>query len=207
MMAKVIGPSPGGKRMSSWKVVALLGLAGLVSVGCTPDFAEQGDAPVILRILKITGVSGHNDEEGDFLISDVRFEGSVFNDNALIDFEVITKNPAVGGDLRFQDVLLTQYEVRYIRTDGRDEEGVDVPFRFTGAMATLVPANDEASAAVIVVRHQAKREPPLTNIAEGGGPRILSLIAEITVHGQTTAGKAVRASGRLQIQFADFADE
>ena len=31
--------------------------------------------------------------------------------------------------------------------------------------------------------------------------------AEITVYGRTTAGQRVQATGRLQIVFADFADE
>lgn len=188
-------------------LLLLVAMAGVAGPGCTPDFAEQGQAPVILRILKITASSEPAGEESDFLISDVEFEGSVFNDNAVIEMEVLPKNPnAVGLDTRLNDVLVERYEVRFIRSDGRDQEGVDVPFRHTGAVATVVPYDDTASAAVVVVRHQAKREAPLANIQGGGGANLLTVIAEITVHGRTTAGKGVSATGRLQILFADFVD-
>jgi hypothetical protein len=79
-------------------------------------------------------------------------------------------------------------------------------------MATLVPVGEGAEAVIMVVRHQAKLEPPLRNLAfvtptvNGGGQGILTTIAEITVHGRTTSGKGVSAQGRLTISFADFAD-
>ncbi len=56
-----------------------------------------------------------------------------------------------------------------------------------------------------VVRHAAKMEPPLRNLATGnGGESIITCIAEITVHGRSLAGDVVSASGRLQITFANF---
>lgn len=182
----------------------------VLSFGCTADFATQSDADVILRITKIIGVQGNTDDEGDVLLSDV---DPVFNDNATITFQSIPKNgnlPELG---QFNDVFLEQYEVRYIRSDGHNTEGVDVPYRFTGGMATMVPAGGTAPASILVVRHQAKLEPPLRNLAfviptvNGGGQGILTVIAEITVHGRTTSGKAVSTTGRLTITFADFADE
>ena len=59
----------------------------------------------------------------------------------------------------------------------------------------------------MIVRHEAKLEEPLRNMRDGGGLDILHCIANITVHGRTTAGTAVQASGRLEVTFADFADE
>lgn len=209
----------------SWRnAMRLLSLVlgcAVLSFGCTADFAEQNQSDVILRITKIVGINGANDEEGDMLLSDVV---PVFNDNAVLSFQAIPKNPVLVTDqvLRgFNDVFLEQYEVRYIRTDGHNTEGVDVPYRFTGGMGTLVlatdPRGEATSAAVIVVRHQAKEEPPLRNLqfapqsgvptGVGGGEGIISAIAEITVHGHTTSGKAVTATGRLSITFADFANE
>jgi hypothetical protein len=55
-----------------------------------------------------------------------------------------------------------------------------------------------------VVRWQAKLEPPLSAIS---GAQIVTMIAEITVRGQTVAGQPVTATGQLQINFADFADD
>jgi hypothetical protein len=185
----------------------------LISYACTPDFATESEADVILRISKILGLAGEDEDEGDVLFSDVT---PIFNDNARITFQNIPKNangPLLG---QFNDVFMERYEVVYFRTDGRNVEGVDVPYRFTGGMATLVPAGGEAEAVIMVVRHQAKEEPPLRNLAflpqvnvnngAGGGQGIITVIAEITFHGRTTNNRAVTTSGRLTISFADFAD-
>jgi hypothetical protein len=193
------------------RLVALVLGCAVLSFGCTADFAEQSEADVILRISKIVGLAGESEEEGDVLLSDVI---PVFNDNALITFQNIAKNPNVpnGGGI-FNDVFLERYEVRFFRSDGRNTEGVDVPFRFTGAMATLVPVGGgTVQAAILLVRHTAKLEPPLRNLAfltpivNGGGQGILTVIAEMTFHGRTTSGKAVSTVGRLTITFADFGD-
>jgi hypothetical protein len=186
----------------------------LFSLSCTPDFVEQNDSDVILRFVKIIGLEGEGEDEGDVLLSDVT---PIFNDNARLSLEVIPKNPNPQILGNFNDVFLERYEVRYFRTDGRNTEGVDVPYRFTGAMATLVPANGQADAIIVVVRHTAKEEPPLRNLAfepqsnvpggPGGGHGIIHTIAEITVHGRTTSGKALAVTGRLTVTFADFADE
>ena len=56
---------------------------------------------------------------------------------------------------------------------------------------------------VQVVRRQSKLEPPLSNIT---GYQIVSMIAEITISGQTVAGQPVSATGRMQVDFADFGD-
>jgi hypothetical protein len=68
---------------------------------------------------------------------------------------------------------------------------------------------------IVVVRHSAKEEPPLRNLAffpqvdvnngVGGGEGIIHAIAGITVHGRTVSGRAVSAFGRLTVTFADFA--
>jgi hypothetical protein len=59
----------------------------------------------------------------------------------------------------------------------------------------------------VIVRHEAKLEPPLRNMRGGGGLDILHTIANITLHGRTTSGKAVQVQGRLEVTFADFADD
>lgn len=201
-------------RSPATRLLSLLVVAALVSFGCTADFATQSEADVILTITKIEanpGAEGQND--GDFLLSDVT---PVFNDNATITFFLIPKNANTQVIGNFNDVFLERYEVRFFRTDGRNTEGVDVPFRFTGAMATMVPVGVPTGAAVIVVRHSAKEEPPLRNLAflpqgnvnngVGGGEGIIHAIAEMTFHGRTISGRAVSATGRLSITFADFAD-
>jgi hypothetical protein len=203
MSARKFREWPGSGRMTRGLVV--VGLAAALSA-CTPNFATQSNADVILRIIKITGnPGGQGQEDGDFLNSDV---DPVFNDNATIEFESILKNPAVTNVGLFNDILLERYEVVYKRSDGRNQEGVDVPYRISGGMATQVPAGGSGGAAIVVVRHQAKLEPPLLNLsAPGGGALVLTVVAEITIHGRTTSGRAVTTSGLLTINFADFIDQ
>lgn len=192
------------------KRFGLVALAALALNACVPEYLEQNNSQVLMRIIKVSSESGENEEEGDFLLSDVT---PVFNDNAVLTVEVLAKNPSIQDVGRFNDVMIERYEVRYFRTDGRNTEGVDVPYRFTGAIGTLIPVNTDGDIAFIVVRHTAKLEPPLKNLVfipgtvSGGGLDILTCIAEITLHGRTTRGEAVTASARLTVTFADFADD
>jgi hypothetical protein len=46
-------------------------------------------------------------------------------------------------------------------------------------------------------------EPPLSSILQA---TVLTVMAEITVYGETVTGDRVTASGRMQIDFADYGD-
>jgi hypothetical protein len=180
-------------------------LLAVSAVGCTPDFGENGDAPVLLRVVSIETEEGQEEESGAFLNSDV---SPIFNDNVTLTVEALSKNPRITGNLPLQDVLVERYEVRYIRSDGLNTEGVDVPYTISGGLSVLVPMNGEADVVLVLVRHQAKFEPPLSNLRGAvGGDIVLSVTAEITLHGRTTAGDAVTTRGLVRINFADFAEE
>jgi hypothetical protein len=184
---------------------------------CTPDFAKQDQSEAILRITKIVaGTLGGDATAGDnALNSDV---DPVFDDPVVLTLEAIPKNPTVGLPGAFQDVTIERYEVHYIRSDGRGVEGVDVPYSISGNMDQTVNFGGTTSTITFdVVRHQAKLEPPLLNLrgngvildptgtpVEGGGALILTVFADITIHGRTTTGAALTANGRLQINFANF---
>lgn len=188
----------------------LLAMGLLAVSACAPGFVEDNEGNVIIRIADITaeaGGGGAGSGVGTVLNSDVLTEDSIFNDNATLVVQNISKNPETAILGRFNDVILERYEVRYLRSDGLDQEGVDVPFRFGGTLNTLVPVNGQASVPIIIVRHQAKEESPLANLVGGGGASLVTMFAEITIYGRTISRKAVQDTGRLQINFADFADE
>lgn len=183
--------------------------------GCSTDLAKTGKADVLLEITQITGQTENGGTAGtaaSVLLSDVLFKGGVFNDNANISMICIPKNPnSALATNDFQAVSLDSYEVHYTRADGRNTEGIDVPFSISGAMSGFVPvtigtAVTPSIVAIIVVRHQAKFEPPLSLLAHLGQGELLTTIATITVHGHTLAGQEVSATGQLEIVFADFAD-
>lgn len=191
-----------------WKLAGMLAvLVGVLSFqGCTPDFLTGSQTATLLRVVKVEGVSGDEDETGDFLLSDVsEAEGGVFNDNAVVTVAALSKNPNLPDAGRFEDVLLERYEVRYVRSDGQSREGVDVPYSITGGLSTLVPSSgDSVGAAFVVVRHVAKLEPPLRELATER--IILTCVAEITLHGRSASGEAVSVTGRLTIHFANYGD-
>ena len=197
-------------RWSSMRSALLvMGLAA--AIGCTPDYGEESEAPVLIRVSNIVaeggGGSGGASGIGSVLNSDVAVDGSIFNDNATLTVENIAKNQnpnTVFG--RLNDVILERYEVRYSRSDGRDQEGVDVPFRIVGPLSIMVPLAGDAQVPITIVRHQAKAEPPLRNLIDGGGAQVLTTVARITIHGRTVAGRALMTQAALQVTFADFAD-
>ena len=55
-----------------------------------------------------------------------------------------------------------------------------------------------------VVRLQAKMEAPLQALAATGN--IISTIAELTFYGRDQTGREVIATGRMSINFGDYAD-
>lgn len=205
------------------KALCVMVLGCFALAGCTPDFATENNSTLLLRIADIDGASA-TQADGDVLFSDV---SDGFNDDAVVTLQLFRKNPTVVSSSPVEDVLLERYEVVYFRTDGRNTEGVDVPFRITGPLSGTLHSvgttgENQAQVVINVVRHQAKFEPPLSNLVGifvGGlptdpsdplvfpGQGIITAIAEITIHGITTNGKGgVSATGRLQVTFADFAD-
>ena len=179
--------------------VLVTALGALALVGCTPDWAKNGDAPVVLLM---TGIN-----DGAPLSSDIKiFSGSVCPDIVPLRLENHFKNPNVTATGFRHDFTVERYEVRYFRSDGRNTEGVDVPYRISGNVAQEVVEESTATLNLEVVRRQAKLEPPLANLS-GANPPVLTVFAEVTLHARTTTGQTTNpVSARLQIDFANFVD-
>jgi hypothetical protein len=175
---------------------------------CT-EIADNDSTNTIVTILSIEG-SGGEPLNSDVCVLTETGGCTVFNDNATV---IMIARPKDQGLLslppgQFNDVVFERYRVTYIRADGRNTPGVEVPYPFDGASTFTVPiTGDQITRSIMVVRHQAKREPPLANIAFGGGARILSVIAEIEFFGRDVGGRAITVKGLLGINFADFADD
>ena len=183
------------------KVIAVLVLGGLGLYGCSADYADEGTAT---RVLLITAVNG-----GNVLDSDPRqatlTESTICPDVVPVRVENHPKNPAAPTAGFRDDIVIERYEIRYFRSDGRGVEGVDVPFRISGNLAFEVVGGEATTFNLEVVRRQAKIEPPIDQLVNGGGAFIVTMFAEITLHARTTTGQATNAAtARLQIDFADF---
>jgi hypothetical protein len=170
--------------------------AALAMGGCSAAYVENDAASVLLVLNSIAG--------GAPLLSDVRGQNSaIVNCLATVSVTARSKNPVVSAGAS-EDVRLTRYSVSYTRSDGRNVEGLDVPYTISGNMTLLVPTSaDSVEFSIDVVRHQAKLEPPLINIT---GLQVVTMFANVSVFGQTVSGKSVTASGSAQVTFADFAD-
>ena len=101
-----------------------------------------------------------------------------------------------------QAVTLTQYHVKFTRSDGHNVQGVDVPYEFDGAIGATVSST--ATVSFTLVRVQAKQEAPLAALANNG--QVISTIAEVTFYGKDQVGNAVTVSGRINVDFSNWGD-
>lgn len=193
------------KAMKLIAGVLMVGALALSGCGITPDYVTQSEADVSLFVNEIN--------DGAVLQSDVRTgaeSNTVESDNVEVSFANRSKNPNVTTVQVARAIDINRYTVRYFRSDGRNTPGVDVPYPITGDLRTTIDLGSNISVNIQVVRAQAKLDAPLTNLrgivpgALGGSSLILSCFAELTFYGETTSGKAVQASGTVQIDFADF---
>jgi hypothetical protein len=183
------------------KLVSRLGLVGALAMSaCTADYASNDNAPVLLIVASINGGSVmHSDVGGG--------SAGVCPDIVEVAVANRSKNPNAPTPVIPMHLLLNRYEVRYFRSDGRSTQGVDVPYSISGALASEVDVANSGttSVPVQVVRAQAKLEPPLIQLRNAGGQAlIVSMFAEVTIYGQTVAGQVAKASGTMQIDFANY---
>jgi hypothetical protein len=185
---------------TSVKRLALVGAIAL-SVSCG-DFVRQGRSPVMLAVDSLVDEGGNHT-----LRSDVSTGGSIVNDLATASLRIVLKDPGslgVAADpSAVNEVVLNRYRVEYMRTDGHNVPGVDVPYSFDSAVTQRITAGGN-QVIFQIVRHSAKAEAPLAALSPGGN--IISTIATVTFYGHDLAGNDISASATMGIDFADFAD-
>jgi hypothetical protein len=182
-------------------VIALVAVAAM-SAGCTPDYAKQNQGDVIMLLVGFT--------PSDPFQSDVQnLKSGTVADEIGAEIAVRFKNPTLLPPQIPGAVILERYEVQYVRSDGRNVEGVDVPYRFSGNVTAGIDVATSGTTAISfeLVRLQAKLEPPLSNLVNGGGANVLTCFANVTFYGRTVEGSVVRATGSQQVDFADYADK
>jgi len=182
------------------KVMMALVVAATASAGCVPDWAKQGDSP---SYLLMTAINGGSPFQSDARLSN----GSICSDFINLRVENHPKNPLVSGTGFRGDIVIERYEVRYVRSDGRSTEGVDVPYRITGNVAQEIQEDAAAVLNLELIRAQAKQDPPLRNLADGGGAQVVTMFAEVTIYARSTINQTTNsATARVQIDFVDYGD-
>jgi hypothetical protein len=208
------------KGFSATRARVVAGLARTLGIGtilcgagvmasCHSNLID-GRTPVYPVIDSLLGASiTKSGAAGTFenqLRSDVETNGGIFEDPGEVtmhlDLRDVTQKPTTNNNITFN-----HYRVEYRRTDGRNVQGVDVPYAFEGASTFTVPASGTVTAGFVLVRVQAKAEPPLITLAGfGGGSLVISTIADVTFYGKDQTGTDVSVKGSISINFADWAD-
>jgi hypothetical protein len=153
-----------------------------------------------LIVSALEGASGATPQQfGATLQSDVitvvEGVGTVFNDIARIRLRLAMKDagsaesPTSPTTNNF--ITVNRYRVEFIRADGRNTQGVDVPYAFDGA-ATGTVGGAETTLAFTV--------------ALAGSPVIISTIARITLYGHDQTGREVITTAQMSVDFGNFGD-
>ncbi len=183
------------------------------------EVARQGRSPAQLVIVSLSAAKGFKPTEYvSSLGSDVYTcikSGSdtrcgVWNDLGKATLSLVLKDQGAPGITSspspLNQVTITRYRVVYVRADGHNTPGVDVPFPFEGAATVTVPASGTAEVGFDLVRTQAKLEPPLNQLVGDGGAIAIATIAQVTFYGADQAGNQVSVTGQIGIDFMDFGD-
>jgi hypothetical protein len=207
------------KGFSATRTRVVAGLARTLGIGtilcgagvmasCHSNLTD-GRTPVYAVIDSLTGASstkaGTAGTFGNTLQSDVITKNSIFEDLGQVvmhlDMRDVTQQPTTNNNITFN-----HYRVEYRRTDGRNVQGVDVPYAFEGAATFTVPASGTVTASFVLVRVQAKLEPPLITLEGDGGSIVISTIADVTFYGKDQTGTDVSVKGSISVNFSDWGD-
>lgn len=191
------------------KILVLI-IAALFLASCA---AKENDSTSgsFLVINSLTG----NDLEGlpgsTTVFSDVNTAGTIINDNGMAEVTTLTYDPtpdSVDHDITYyNNVVVDQIDVEFKRTDGRNVEGVDVPYRFTQPVNWLVEVDATEEIPFVMIRHVAKLEAPLLQLRDLSQSFVLQLVAKVTLHGKDLGGHRVApVTGYMSVWCANFAD-
>jgi hypothetical protein len=203
------------RRKAVWGsgIAAAALLSALLFGGCSAAVRE-GRGPVSLTLLSLAGASGADPGTfGSTLSSDVLTVVSgaptIFEDLGRAQLRVDLKDIGLPGSPNAPNVnnqiTVTRYRVTFTRSDGRNTPGVDVPHSFDGAVTATIGAS-ASDVAFVLVRAQAKEEPPLRALVGNGGAMVISTIAQVTLWGTDRTGNAVSVAGQISVNFADWGD-
>ena len=205
------------------RLIVLAALAA-ASVSCG-DVVRQGSSPVYLVIDSITATrgGGQSTTAATNLLSDVITNitspapctpanpcPTIFDDTASVTLRAPLKN--IGSDptntlapTTNNEVTINRIHVEYVRADGRNTPGVDVPFGFDSGLTGTIPAGGTLSIGFELVRNVAKQEAPLVQLRTSSN--FINAIAVITFYGTDRTGNAVQVTGQMSIEFGNFGDQ
>lgn len=193
---------------------ALMTALSMVAAGC--GVAEQGRAPAVVRIDSLEAASGgattgtfggylHSDVQNVITVNNVQTP-TRFSDVGRVTLSLVLRDPGSPGvantPSELNAITMTHYRVVYRRTDGRNVQGVDVPFAFDSGMTITVSPTGQGQQTFDLVRVSAKFEAPLAALVVNG--QALDVIADITFFGKDMHNNDVAVTGSIGITFANY---
>jgi hypothetical protein len=198
----------------------------LVALGATAtscgDVVRNGRAPSYLVIDSLGGIRGSTSAGTavSTLNSDVITNitspppctqeapcPTIFGDAGEAVMHIALKDPgtaaAPSAATEVNAITITRYRVDYVRADGRNTPGVDVPFGFDGAV-TVTVTTSTTTFGFQLVRVVAKEETPLVQLKTSKS--VITTIARVTFFGRDQAGNEVTATGSIQVDFGNYGD-
>jgi hypothetical protein len=180
---------------------------------CNPIEKDTKSASMlVVESLTGTDIDGN---ERNFLQSDVVIvdiatgQATVFADaaKAVLSAKLLDPNPGAVPS-QYNSIQVTRYVVTYFRSDGKNQEGVEIPYSFEGSLSTLVEVGALPSISFVIVRAASKLEPPLVDLTYPRGEEgELKVTARVDFYGNDLANRKVKATGYLTIYFANYSDE
>jgi len=186
------------------------------------DVVRDGRAPSYLIIDSLGGIRGATTvlPATATLISDVVTNVStpppctqdspcptIFGDSGEAVMHIALKDPGTtttpSVPSTVNSITITRYHVEYVRADGRNTAGVDVPYGFDGAVTVTVGPN-ATTFGFSLVRVVAKEETPLVQLRSSNS--FITALARVTFYGRDQAGNEVTATGTIQVDFGNYGD-
>ncbi|MCX6556311.1 MAG: hypothetical protein NTW95_02605 [Candidatus Aminicenantes bacterium] len=189
------------------KIVGLI-IVALVMAACN---AVENDSTSgsMLEIVSLTGKDLEGKEGSTTVFSDVIFNGSIINDNGSAEVKAAPLDPFLPDTeiTSYMSVMVDQIDVEFRRTDGRNIEGVDVPYHFTQPVSMLVSLAASVKIPFVLIRHVAKLEAPLLALRDQSQEFFLELVAVVTIHGKDLGGHRVApVTGYITVWCGNFPD-
>lgn len=191
-------------------IIALIVPLSFLLQSCNP-VAEETESTTLLLIDSLLGT----DLEGkqvNYLLSDVlnvdEASGSatIAADNASVKLRAALLDPSPSAAVsQFNNLQITRYFVSYMRSDGRNTEGIDVPYSFEGQLSSRIEVGASIDVNFVIVRAVAKGEPPLLSLRDGRSEGVITITAKVEFYGHDLRDKNVKATGYLTIYFANYA--
>jgi hypothetical protein len=208
-VAEIRGKAVWGGRVRVAVVVG--GVLGALLLPSCSQAVRTGQGPAYLVLNALTAAKGGGVNANTFssslpsdvitLVPALTGTATLFADSGQAQLQLQMKD-TLESPSPASAVTMTQYHVKYTRTDGHNVQGVDVPYEFDGALGITV--SGAATVSFTLVRVQAKQEAPLAALVNNG--QVISTIAEVTFFGHDQNGNAVTVSGRINVDFSNWGD-